>query len=108
MASESDYLQFWQTLGIASGVVIAIATAIYGIVRKIYCKGKDDRAVQDKINYLEKRLEDQASELSELKEDIVVYRQEQKKINETILENQSEIKSDLSYIKGKIEEHFNH
>lgn len=69
-----DYTQI-QEIGIVSGILSAIGIVIVGGVRRIYCKGKNDSILNERINLLEQwktqhieeyqKLQDKNSEIKE-------------------------------------------
>lgn len=72
--SGFDYTQI-QEIGIVSGILSAIGIAIASGVRRIYCKGKNDSVLNERINLLEQwktqhieeyqKLQDKNSEIKE-------------------------------------------
>lgn len=105
MSSFSD-LQFTQIILAILGSAAVVGGAIYAVFRKTWCSGKDKGVesanVENRIKFLEEAHSKVDSELELLKQDIQNYRSKTEEKLDEIKDNQSELKSDVSYIKGII------
>lgn len=100
--AATDY-QFWQTIAIICGVIIAVCTAIYAAIRTIYCKGKGDNNQENRIKFLEDAHSKTVSELATLKQDIAEYRSKTEERLDEIKDNQAAMKTDIEVTKTNIE-----
>lgn len=102
MTSATEF-QFWQTIGIAVGVISGIGATIYGIFRKVYCKGIGDNNQENRIKFLEDANTKVVSELETLKQDILNYRSKTEGRLDEIRDNQALMKTDIEVTKTNIQ-----
>lgn len=86
-----DYQQI-QEIGILVGVFTSVAVSLFAIVRRIYCKGKNDTILNDRITLLENWKQDHIKEYQKLQE-----------TNEEAKKELFEVGKKISYLIGLYE-----
>lgn len=86
-----DYTQL-QEAGIILAMIVAIATAVIAGVRRIYCKGKNDSILNERINLLEQWKASHIKEYQKLQD-----------INDEVKNELSEVGKKISYLIGLYE-----
>lgn len=86
-----DYQQL-QELGIIVGIIIAISTTLFATVKRIYCKGKNDTILNERITLLENWKEQHNREYIKLQE-----------VNDEVRDVLSDVGKKIAYLTGLLE-----
>lgn len=78
-----DYTQL-QEWGIIVGMIVAVSTALFAAVKRIYCKGKNDSILNERITLLETWKEIHTKEYEKLQQDRDAIKEEIYKIGKSL------------------------